>query len=155
MKSLTFFILFGYLVYTEFPIFTNDLIVYDINFKEFNLKNLEIRKDTVILMVWNKTCGSCIKHLNSLKENTTKQIIAIAMVDNLSIDREKSLILANGWKYDMFFDNRQNLVKYLIDKRYLTQYEVSKGRYRFFYPQIFMFAKGKLICKGCDKFMPR
>ena len=135
-------------------IFDENIIVHDINSKEFNIRDLKITKDTVMVMIWCKTCGSCIKRLNSLKNINNRQILAIASTENGTIEKEKAIIAKNNWTYDLFFDTEQNFVKFLIQKKYLTQYEKVGNKYRFFYPQIFMFVNNKFVCNSCDDFLP-
>ena len=81
-------------------LFQNDIFVKDINGKDQNLKNIKIEKDTVMIIIWCKTCGSCIMRLNSFRGIGTRQVFAIATTESDSIETEKSIISRFKWKFN-------------------------------------------------------
>jgi len=137
-------------------IFTENVFVKDTNYKEINLKEIEIIKDTVMVFVWCKTCGACIKYLNWYKsENKEKnyQILAIAITKNDSIEKEKSIINKNQWTFQLYYDNKQNLAKFFTKKGYYKNPNYKSDGYVFNgFPKVFMFVKNKFLCNGCDKY---
>jgi hypothetical protein len=135
-------------------IFTENVFVKDFNGKAVNLKEIEITKDTVMVFIWCKTCGACVKRLNTLKNSQTRQIIAIAITENDSVEKEKLIIAKNNWTFNLYYDQHQNSIKYLVEKKYMKNYKMEGGKYRFGYPQIFMFVKDQFVCYSCDKFLP-
>ncbi len=155
MKTVIFVFLTLMLSSDSDSLFNDNIMVHDINGSEFNLIDLETTKDTVMVIVWCKTCGSCIKRLNSFKNIKTRQVLAIATTHTDNIDTEKSIIAKNNWTFDVFFDTKQEFVKYLIKKKYLTRYKKAGDNYQFGYPQIYMFVKNKFICKSCDNYLPK
>jgi hypothetical protein len=136
-------------------IFTENVFVSNLQSEIVNLKHIAITKDTVMIFIWCKTCGACIKRLNSFKNINTRQIIAIATTKSDTIDTERSIIAKNNWNYDLYFDKEQNIIKYLVQKNYLTSFEKQGDKYFFGYPQIFMFVNNSFICRSCDKYLPQ
>ncbi|PIP54518.1 MAG: hypothetical protein COX07_04905 [Bacteroidetes bacterium CG23_combo_of_CG06-09_8_20_14_all_32_9] len=145
------------LILSDIAIFTEDVIVKDIKGKEVNLQNIKITKDTVMIFVWCKTCGSCIKCLDyykARKRYQNYQILAIAITKGDSIETEKTIINKHHWTFQMYFDNKQKLAKYMSKKGYFKFKPRKKteeiGYYGF--PQRYMFVKNKFLCNGCDKY---
>jgi len=138
-------------------IFTEDLIVKDSNGKEVNLKQIAITKDTVLIFVWCKTCGSCIHCLDFYKTRDrykNYQILAIAITKNDTIEREKYLIRKHNWNNQVYFDKNQNLAKFFIKKGYHKLPETQKNYIGFCgFPQTFMFVKNKFLCNDCGKYV--
>ncbi|HNW98142.1 MAG TPA: redoxin domain-containing protein [Bacteroidales bacterium] len=137
-------------------IFTEDVFVKNIDDKELNLKNIEITKDTVMIIVWCKTCGACIKYMDWYKtKNKEKnyQILAIAINKNDTIDKEKEIINKHQWPFQIFFDKNQNLAKFLNKKGFYRNpnYKIRGEGFTSF-PYIFMFVKNKFFCISCDKY---
>jgi peroxiredoxin len=137
-------------------LFTEDVIVKNGDGKEINLKNIEITKDTVMVFTWSYWCGSCKKYLDSYKANKrykNYQIIAVAIVKGDSIKLEKQIADQHQWPFEVYYDNKQNVAKFLYKKGYYKfdfKYEKKVGFYGF--PNIFMFVKGKFLCTSCDKY---
>ena len=137
-------------------IFTEDLFVKDFSHNRINLKDIEISKDTVLVFVWCKTCGSCIHYLNWFKSKGKEknyQIIAIAITKNDSIDREKAFMEKFKWPFQIYYDKNQSVAKYFVN-RYFKESNQNRKEVGFYgFPRIFMFVKNEYFCSSCDKFV--
>ena len=138
-------------------IFTEDLFVNDFSNNHLNLKDCEISKDTVLVFVWCKTCGSCIHYLNWLKSSGKEknyQIFAIAITKNDSIEREMAFVKKFKWPFQVYYDKNQSLAKYFVKKKYFKDLNPNRKEIGFYgFPRIFMFVKNEFLCNSCDKFV--
>ncbi len=138
---------------TQPKIFTEDLFVKDFRGNSVNLKNLAIRKDTVVVFAWCKTCGACIRYLNYLKSKNY-QLIAVAITENDSIEAEKKIAGRFLWNFDLFYDSKSRLVNYLykkdnFNKRYLHNNKIVFGGF----PNIYLFINGIMVKQNADKYI--
>lgn len=138
---------------TQPKIFTEDLFVKDFRGNSVNLKNLAIRKDTVVVFAWCKTCGACIRYLNYLKSKNY-QLIAVAITENDSIEAEKKIAGRFQWNFDLFYDSKSRLVNFLykkdnFNKRYLRNNKIAFGGF----PNIYLFINGVLVKQNTDKYI--
>lgn len=142
---------------TNASLFTEDLLLKDFNNNLVNLKFLEFDKDTLVLFVWCKTCGPCIKLLNQLRDNKAHkkfQVLAVAIVKDDSIKREKEIIEKNNWPFQLYYDDEQNLGKFMGDRGYYVNPFTNNKIHSFSaFPAVFMFVKGELMCFGCREFL--
>jgi len=156
MKTLlTILFLLLALLSNKNEIFTEDVLVKDINGKEVNLKDFETTKDTVMVFLWAKWCGACKMRLDYYKANKryrNYQILAIAVTQGDSIDKEKEIINKHQWPFQIYFDNNQNIAKFFIKKGYFKQPKEQKDFGFYGFPQTFMFVKNIFLCKSCDKY---
>jgi peroxiredoxin len=143
-------------IYNE--LFTDDIMVKDSLGNPINLRNIEITKDTVLIFVWCKTCGSCIHYLNFYKNKnryTNYQILAVTINRSDTIENEKAIINKHSWPFQIFFDKEQNFAKFVIRNGFFSNFKrTEKQNHEAFhsFPQVFMFVKNKFFCYSCDKY---
>lgn len=136
-------------------IFTEDVLVRDTTGATINLRNLLTTKDTVMIFVWCKHCGSCISRLdwfNTSLKQSKYQIIAITINGAEGMRDEMEMIKKRNWPFQFFFDQDQNVAKFFHRKAYYHS-PASRSSIGFYaFPNVFMFVKGDLLCNGCDKY---
>lgn len=138
---------------TKQKIITEDLFVKDFGGNSVNLKNLAIRKDTVVVFAWCKTCGACIRYLNYLKSKNY-QLIAVAITENDSIEAEKTIVDRFHWDFELFYDSKNRLANYLyrkgiFDNRAIKNHKIVFGGF----PKIYLFINGVLVKQNADRYI--
>lgn len=69
-----------------------------------------------ILSFWATWCKPCLRELNTIKEvyedwqeETGVKIIAVSIDDSRGASRVKPLVNGNGWEYEVYIDQNQDL----------------------------------------------
>jgi hypothetical protein len=150
MKFLLFIIPF--LLLTNQSLFNKDLILIDSNKKEINLNEIELQKDSVLIVLWHFRCSPCIKELDDLKRmqiNRNVQVIAVGINLGFAFDEEITLIKKHGWPFSFYFDANTELQEYLIRNNLMRRDKLFKnsgtGRYTIAVPQAYLFVKQKFV----------
>ncbi|MBK7030410.1 MAG: redoxin domain-containing protein [Bacteroidales bacterium] len=150
MKILLFIVPF--LLLTNLGLFNKDLILIDSNKKEVNLNEIDLQKDSVLIVLWHFRCSPCIRELDQLKEMHSQkniQIMAVGINLGYSFDEEINLIKKHDWPFSFYFDSGKELQDYLIAHNLMRKDKYFKNknndRYTIAVPQAYLFVKGKFI----------
>lgn len=120
-KLLATFILSGVLMVAtnaqDLPVTT----LIDLKNNDFNTKQLNKKKDTVIVLCfWASWCIPCINELSIINEqfdNWKKELkfelYAIATDDSRTDKRVKPLVNGKGWEFDVLLDKNQDFKREL------------------------------------------
>ena len=122
MKKHFFFALFFFfaapLVYAQTTLPAIDLTKLD----NTTIKASELTNDgnPVIISFWATWCKPCMEELNTIadeyaewQKETGVKLIAISTDDSRSASRVPTVIKSKGWKYDVYIDANQDLMRAL------------------------------------------
>lgn len=87
--------------------------------QEINVNELSADK-VVIISFWATWCEPCLKELDAFNENLqyiendlNSKILAVSIDDTRTISRITPMLNGNDWKFDVFIDSNQELMRML------------------------------------------
>jgi cytochrome c biogenesis protein CcmG, thiol:disulfide interchange protein DsbE len=98
------------------------VLVYDLNNKEVDLKDLATNGKTTVLSFWANWCGPCKRELNSYNKLYKKwesdynvQFYAVSMDDKKTAKNLKNIVDGYSWTFPILWDgNKEGLDKFNI-----------------------------------------